>query len=186
VDALRYAEQCRNPWAGDAAIDAVCEQILLSTGDIDDAYARYAVTANRAGTYVGWIRAIAKKYPHKPAATILADLVRLTPGDEGKWFAAAKEAKLFDEAIALAKQTPCDPRTLTRAARDFAEKNRAFATEAGMTALHWLIHGHGYEITSADVWAAWSNTMKAARNAGGGDLGARPHPCARSRRAVAQ
>jgi hypothetical protein len=169
VDALRYAEQCRNPWPGDAAIDAVCEQILLSTGDIDDAYARYALTANRAGTYVAWFRAIAKKYPHKPAATILADLVRLTPGDEGKWFAAAKEAKLFDEAIALAKQTPCDPRTLTRAARDFAEKKPAFATEAGMTALHWLIHGHGYEITSADVWAACSNTMKAARNAGGGD-----------------
>ena len=105
ADALRYAENCRNPWASDAAIDAVCEQILLSTGDVDDAYARYALTANRAGTYVAWFRAVAKKYPHKSAATILADLVRLTPGNEGKWFAAAKEAKLFDEAIALAKQT---------------------------------------------------------------------------------
>jgi hypothetical protein len=38
-----------------------------------------------------------------------------------------------------------------------------------MTALHWLIHGHGYEITSADVWAACSNTLKAARNVGRGD-----------------
>ena len=38
-----------------------------------------------------------------------------------------------------------------------------------MAALHWLIQGHGYEITSADVWAAWSNTMRAARNAGGGE-----------------
>jgi hypothetical protein len=171
ADALRYAENCRNPWASDAAIDAVCEQILLSTGDIDDAYARYALTANRAGTYVAWFRAIAKKYPHKPAATILADLVQLTPGDEGKWFAAAKQAKLFDEAIALAKQTPCDPRTLTRAARDFAEKNPTFATEAGMAALYWLIRGRGYEITSADVWAACSNTMRAARNVGGGDEG---------------
>ena len=169
ADALRDAENCRNPWASDAAIDAVCEQILLSTGNIDDAYARYAITANRAGTYIAWFRAIAKRYPHKPATTILADLVRLTPGDEGKWFAAAKEAKLFDEAIALAKQTPCDPRTLTRSARDFAEKNPTFATEAGMAALYWLIRGHGYEITSADVWAACSHTMKAARNAGGGD-----------------
>jgi hypothetical protein len=169
ADALRYAEECRNPWASDAAIDAVCEQILLSTGNIDDAYARYALTANRAGTYVAWFRAIAKKYPHKPAATILSDLVRLTPGDEGKWFAAAREAKLFDEAIALANQAPCDPRTLTRAARDYAEKNPAFATEAGMAALHWLIQGHGYEITSADVWAACSNTIGAARNAGRGD-----------------
>ena len=40
-----------------------------------------------------------------------------------------------------------------------------------MAALYWLIRGHGYEITSADVWAAWSNTMRAARNAGGGDEG---------------
>lgn len=111
--ARRCAALCRElsqPWASDAAIDAICEQILLSTGDVDDAYARYALTANRAGTYVAWFRAIARKYPHKPAATILADLVRFTPGDEGKWFAAAKKAKLFDEAIALAKQTPCDPR----------------------------------------------------------------------------
>jgi hypothetical protein len=38
-----------------------------------------------------------------------------------------------------------------------------------MAALHWLIQGHGYEITSADVWAACSNTMRAARNSGGGD-----------------
>lgn len=167
TDALRHAEECRNPWASDAAIDAVCEQILLSTGNVDDAYARYALTANRAGTYVTWFWAIAKKYPHKPAATILSDLVRLTPGDEGKWFAAAKDAKLFDQAIALANQALCDPRTLTRAARDFAEKNPAFATEAGMAALYWLIRGHGHEITSADVWAACSNTMRAARNAGG-------------------
>jgi hypothetical protein len=136
ADTLRYAEKCRNPWASDTAIDAVCEQILLSTGNIDDAYARYALTANRAGTYVAWFRAIAKKYPHKPAATILSDLVRLTRGEEGKWFAAAKEAKLFDEAIALANQAPCDPRTLTRAARDFAETHSAFAIEAGMAALH--------------------------------------------------
>ena len=37
ADALRYAEKCRNPWASDAAIDAACEQILLSMGDVDDA-----------------------------------------------------------------------------------------------------------------------------------------------------
>lgn len=31
-----------------------------------------------------------------------------------------------------------------------------------MLALHWLAQGYGYEITSADVWAAYSNTLKAA------------------------
>jgi len=169
AEAIDYAESCRSPWASDADIDAICEGILSKVGRVDEAYERYALTANQAGTYVAWFRAIARKYPHKPAATILSDLVRLTPGDEGKWFAAAKEARLFDEAIALANHAPCDPRTLTRAARDFAEKNPAFAIEAGMAALHWLIQGHGYEITSADVWAACSHTMKAARNAGRGD-----------------
>jgi hypothetical protein len=169
ADAVRYAESCRNPWASDAAIDAVCEEILLSTGAVEDAYTRYALTANRAGTYLGWFRAVAKKYPHKPPAAILADLVRLTPGDEGKWFAAAKDAKLFDAAIALASQSPCDPRTLTRAARDFAEKNPTFATAAGLAALSWLIRGHGYEITSADVWTACAATLTAARVAGNED-----------------
>lgn len=167
AEAIAYAESCRNPWASDRDIDGLCEQILLSSGQADEAYARYALTANRAGTFLGWFRAVAKKYPNKPRAVVLSDLVRLTPGDEGKWFAAAKDARLFDEAIALANQTPCDPKTLTRAARDFAETNPAFAAEAGLAALRWLIHGHGYEIASADVWAAYSHTIKAAGNAGG-------------------
>jgi len=169
VEAIAYADSCRNPWASERDIDGLCEQILLSAGHADEAYARYALTANRAGTYLGWFRAIAKKYPDKPRAVVLSDLVRLTPGDEGKWFAAAKDAKLFDEAIALANQTPCDPKTLTRAARDFAETNPAFATEAGLSALRWLVQGHGYEITGTDVWAAYAHTIKAAENAGLGD-----------------
>jgi hypothetical protein len=32
--------------------------------------------------------------------------VKSTPGDEGKWFAAAKEAGLHDQALALASRTP--------------------------------------------------------------------------------
>jgi hypothetical protein len=64
------------------------------------------VAAPRPSVYLAWFRAVAKKYPHVPHTVVLADLVRLTPGDEGKWFAAAKDAKLFDEATALANQTP--------------------------------------------------------------------------------
>ena len=164
AEALSYAESCRNPWASDRDIDGLCEQILLSAGRVDEAYSRYALTANRAGTFLGWFRAVAKKYPHKAHGDVLSDLVRLTPGDEGKWFAAAKDARLFDEAITLANRTPCDPKTLTRAARDFAETNPAFAVEAGLAALRWLSQGYGYEITGADVWAAYSHTIKAAGN----------------------
>jgi hypothetical protein len=167
-EALRYAESCRNPWASDRDIDALCEQILLSLGRNDEAYSRYGLTANRATTYLGWFRAVMKKYPDKPRTVVLSDLVQLTPGDEGKWFAAAKDARLFDEAIALANRAPCDPRTLTRAARDFIEKNPAFAVEAGLAAFRWIVKGYGYEITSADVWATYTHTINAAANVDGG------------------
>ena len=73
---------------------------------------------------------------------------------------------LFDEAIRLASRAPCDPRTLTRAARDFADERPEFAVEAGLAALRWLVEGYGYEITGADVWSAYGNTMKAAENGG--------------------
>jgi hypothetical protein len=169
AEAIAYAERCRSPWASDYDIDRLCEQILLASGHVEEAYARYALSANRSGTYLGWFRAVARKYPAKPPAAILADLVRHKPGDEGKWFAAAKDAKLFDEAVALANATPCDPKTLTRAARDFAQTNPAFAVEAGVAALRWLVQGYGYEVTTVDVRAAYSHTLTAAANAGVSD-----------------
>lgn len=166
AEAIRIAENSRSPWASDFDIDRLCEEMLLSSGLVEEAYERYGLRANRAGTYTAWFRAVSKKYPHKKPAEVLEGLANETPGEEGKWFAAAKDAKLFDEAIALANRTPCSPQTLTRAARDFAEKNPAFAVEAGMAALRWLVEGYGYEITGLDVMNAYSFTMKAAENAG--------------------
>lgn len=162
AEALRYAESCRGPWASDQEVDSVCEEILLSSGLIDEAYARYGVRTNQGGTYLGTFRAVTKKYPHKAAGEILADLVKTTPGEEGKWFAAAKAAGLYDDALALASRTPCDPKTLSRAARDYADKQPAFAVGAGLLALYWLVQGYGYEITSADVWDAYRATSSAA------------------------
>jgi hypothetical protein len=162
AEAIRYAEASRSPWASDWDIDRLCEEILLSSGMVDEAYSRYGLTANRGGTYLATFRAVAKKYAHKSASDILVDLVATTPGDEGKWFAAAKDAGLYKEALALAERTPCDPRTLTRAARDHVDDEPAFAVGAGLLALHWLVRGYGYEITGADVLAAYSNTLKAA------------------------
>ncbi|MBE3064565.1 MAG: hypothetical protein IMZ69_06065, partial [Spirochaetes bacterium] len=165
-EAIRCAESSRGPWTPDGGVDAVCEEILLSSGLIEEAYEKYGLRANRGSTYLATFRSVARQYPHKSAGQILADLVRTTPGDEGKWFAAAKEAGLYDEALALARRTPCDPKTLTRAARDFAEQQPAFAVGAGLAALHWLVQGYGYEITGADVWEAYSCTMKAAEKGG--------------------
>lgn len=166
AEALRLAESSRGPWTHDGDVDRISESILLSSGLVDEAYERYGLTANRGGTYLATFRAVAKKYPHKTPAQILDDLVKTTPGEEGKWFAAAKEAGFYEKALVLARRTPCDPKALTRAARDLAGKQPAFALEAGLLALHWLAQGYGYEITSADVWAAYSNTLKAAGNDG--------------------
>lgn len=166
AEAIRYAEEGRGLNDSPVAIARACEEILLSCGSVDEAYQRYGLQANRAGTYTAWFRAVAKKYPHMSAAEILDDLVAFTPGEEGKWFAAAKDAKLWDEAIALARRTPCSPQTLTRAARDFAQKKPEFAVEAGVAALRWLVEGYGYDITALDVANAYAHTMEAAEHAG--------------------
>ncbi len=165
-EAIRYAESCRGPWTHDGEADAICEEILLSSALVDEAYQRYGLRANRGGTYLATFRAVAKKFPRKSARDILEDLVKTTPGEEGKWFAAAKEAGLYEDALALATLTPCDPKTLTRAAGDLADEQPDFALGAGMLALHWLVKGYGYKITGVDVWAAYSSTMAAAARKG--------------------
>jgi hypothetical protein len=166
AEALRYAAASHGLNDNPIEIARACEEILLSSGLANEAYRRYAFEAGRGISYLATFRAIAEKYPGKKPADILQDLVASTPGEEGKWFAAAKEAGLYEEAIALAKRSPCDPRTLTRAARDHAASNPSFALEAGMAALHWLVQGYGFDITSADVWAAYRSTMQAAESLG--------------------
>jgi hypothetical protein len=168
AEAIRYAEEGRGLNDSPVAIARACEEVLLSSGLVDEAYRRYGLEATQAGTYLATFRAVAKKYPHKPASEILADLVNTTPGDEGKWFAAAKDAGLYDDALALASRTPCDPKTLARATRDFAEKQPAFAVGAGLLSLHWLVQGYGYEITGAEVWDVYRATLAAAERQGSG------------------
>ena len=164
--AIRYAEESRGLNDPGWQIAQACEEILLSSSLHDEAYRRYAIEANQGTTNLATFRAIAKKYPHKQPEEILRDLVASTPGAEGKWFAAAKDAGLFDVAIELGTRSPTDPRTLTRAARDYAEKQPAFALAAGLAALRWISLGHGYEITGADVLDAYSAVTQAVPNAG--------------------
>ncbi|MDR6484840.1 UNVERIFIED_ORG: hypothetical protein ABIC72_006083 [Burkholderia sp. 1988] len=66
----------------------------------------------------------------------------------------------------MANASPTDPRTLTRAARDFAQKQPEFAMAAGLTALRWISLGYGYEITGVDVLDAGRATLQAATHAG--------------------
>lgn len=166
TEAIRYAEESRGINDPGWQIAQACEAILLSSGVLDEAYRRYALEANQSTTHLATFRAIVKKYPNKAPEDILHDLIASTPGAEGKWFAAAKDAGLFDVAIELATRSPTDPRTLARAARDFTTNRPDFALACGVAALHWISLGHGYEITSRDVLDAYSAVMQAARSAG--------------------
>lgn len=166
AEAIRYAEDSKGLNQPISEIARTCEEILLSSGLYEEAYNRYALDANQGTTYLATFRAIVKKYPHKPAADILRDLVASQPGSEGKWFAAAKDAGLFDLAIELVNQSPTDPRTLVRAARDYAEQRPDFALSAGLTALYWMSRGYGYQITATDVLDAYKLLILAANHAG--------------------
>ncbi|KQQ44692.1 hypothetical protein ASF61_21425 [Duganella sp. Leaf126] len=162
AEAIRYAEESKGLNVPLASIAQFCEGVLLASGFADEAYTRYALEATYATTNVATFKAIVKKYPDKPKETILRDLVARQPGQEGKWFAAAKDAGLFDLAIELANRSPADPKTLIRAARDFADERPTFAVAAGMTGLHYLAAGYGYDITSVDVQDGYAAVMKAA------------------------
>ena len=166
AEAIRYAQEGQDPNDDEVEVARDCEEILLSSGMADEAYRRFGLAANRRGTYLAWFRAVVRKYPRRRPEEILEDLVSQMPGDEGKWFAAAKDARLFQTAIELANRSPCSPQTLTRAARDFVEEEPVFAVEAGVAALRWLLEGYGYEVTGRDVLDVHSHTMEAAANAG--------------------
>lgn len=166
AEAIRYAEDSKGLNAPLTAIAAFCEGVLLDSGFADEAYARYAVEATYATTNLATFKAIVKKYPHLPRETILRDLVASQPGQEGKWFAAAKDAGFFEQAIEVANRSPSDPRTLIRAARDFAAERPEFALAAGMTALRGIANGWGYDITGIDVLDAYAAVMQAAGAAG--------------------
>jgi hypothetical protein len=66
AEAIRYAEEGRGLNDSPVAIARACEEVLLSSGLADEAYERYGLLANQAGTYAAWFRAVAKKYPVPP------------------------------------------------------------------------------------------------------------------------
>ena len=162
AEALKFAEASRGLNEPDAAIDRVCEEILVSSGLHEEAYRRYGLSAARGNTWLARFRSVAKRYPTKDEREILTDLIATTPGQEGKWFATAKELKLYGLAVKLALQSPCDPKTLTRAARDHLDSEPAFSHRCAVQALHWFCQGWGYEVTSTDVRDAYDLAVAAA------------------------
>ena len=130
------------------------EAELLKAGRRAEAFDQYALLANQGNSNLSTFRALAKKYPELAPDKLLGHLIASTPGEPGKWFATAKTLKLFDRATQLAWASPCDPKTLTRAARDHLVKQPAFAMQCALAALHWMSVGHGYELTGFDAHEA--------------------------------
>lgn len=165
-EAIALAEASRGPWTSEGDVNRLCEEILLSTGRAQEAYERYGLVAPRGGTYLSVFREVSRRYPLKQKAEILRDLIKTTPGEEGKWFATAKEIGEYELALVLADRSPCDPRTLTRAARDFSTSSPAFACGAGLAALKWLVRGYGHDLTALDIWSPYTWVLKAAEHLG--------------------
>lgn len=160
-EALAYAEASRGLNIPNSPVDAECEEILLAAGRREEAYERYALTANHANTGLATFRQIAKKYPEIEPQRILTDLADAS-GDPGRWFAAAKDAGHRDLALRFATTGRTDPKTLSRASRDFLESDPVFALRVGRLAVERILAGYGYEITALDLAAAVDHFLAAA------------------------
>jgi hypothetical protein len=161
--AIAYAHEHAGGSVRAETIARFAEDLLLAAGRRAEAFERYALLANRANSHLSTFRALAKKYPELQAAKLLKHLIASTPDEPGKWFATAKTLKLFDEAMQLASASPCEPTTLTRAARDHLVKNPQFSLQCALAALHWMSLGHGYELTGIDVVQAYRLAVQAAQ-----------------------
>lgn len=160
-EALAYAEASRGLNIPDSAVDAECEEILFAAGRRAEAYEQYALTANQANTGLATFRQIAKKYPEVDPQRILTDLADAS-GEPGRWFAAAKDAGQLDLALRFATTGRTDPKTLSRASRDFLESYPVFALRIGRLAVDRILAGYGYEITALDLAGAVDHFLAAA------------------------
>jgi hypothetical protein len=162
-EAIAYVRTRAGSTTNQESIARFAEDVLLQAGRRAEAFDQYALLANQANSNLSTFRALAKKYPELAPEKLLGHLIASTPGEPGKWFATAKTLKLFDRAIALAWASPCDPKTLTRAARDHLARQPGFAMQAALAALHWMSMGHGYELTGLDAVEAHRLATESAR-----------------------
>ncbi len=155
-EAITYAQGCEKLFNAPLfSIWAFCENALLKAGRYEEAYEKYGFASGDQQTNLNIYRSIVKKYPMIGAERIFNDLInKSSPENKGKWFATAKSLGKLELALNLAQQGPTEPKTLTRAAKEYQDKAPDFALECAMTALRWISKGYGYEITGADVFQA--------------------------------
>lgn len=153
-EGLAYWRKLGGNYIHETEFAKFAEEALMAAGRRAEAFDQYALLANRTNSNISTFRAIHKKYPEVEPNKLLSYLIAAA-GSPGKWFATAKTLGQFEVAEKLIWQSPCDPHTLTRAARDFETKQPLFALQCARGALHWISTGYGYEITGLDVNKAW-------------------------------
>lgn len=147
---------------GYQAIAHFCETLLIRHGKVDEAYSRYGLPMTCGSTWLAMWRDLVKRYPDRDPRGILEDLMA-HHGRKGKWFAAAKTAGYLDIALDCAADHEAAPATLIRAARDFAQKDPAFAAGVALHAIEHLHAGRGYDASTLDIDDAVAHLMTAAR-----------------------
>lgn len=161
-EAIAYLRERAGSTTSEISIARFAETELLKAGRRAEAFNQYALLANQANTHLARFRALAKKYPELSQDKLLGYLVASSRAEPGKWFATAKTLKLFDQATRLAWASPCDPKTLNRAARDHLKTQPEFAMQCALASLHWMSMGHGYELIGMDVQDAYRIAIEAA------------------------
>ena len=169
-EALNYAEKLSSGGNADYEqfeINEFCESTLIDMGRIEEAYERYGLKVPTYGTNLNIFRGVCKKYPTIDKRKVLLDLIAKS-GIKGKWFAAAKTAGQLDIALECAMTGDCDPATLLRATRDFAEKEPEFALKVGVEAVMIYLTGSFYDpIEPIDIRIAFTKLMDAASKSDG-------------------
>ena len=168
VDAALAYAQASNPLGHpyEQAIAQTCEAVLLAAGRRDEAYREHAFAANVRQNCLQTFRALAARYPEIAPAELLAELIAASPGCEGRWFATARSLRLYEVALEIARRSPCDPRTLNRAAAERLAEDPRFALEVALASLRWIAADAGYAIDGADVYEAYDRVMEAAARLG--------------------
>jgi hypothetical protein len=161
-EAIAYLRERAGSTTSEISIARFAEEELLKAGRRVEAFNQYALLANQANSNLSTFRALKKKYPELAQEKLLGYLVSSSPDEPGKWFATAKTLKLFEQATRLAWASPCDPKTLNRAARDHLKTQPDFAMQCALASLNWMSIGHGYELTGMDVQDAHRMAIEAA------------------------
>lgn len=159
-----------NQYTSPYAVARLGEELLIQNGRIEEAYRRYAFKTSYHATGLAMLSAMCKKYPKISPQRVLNDLIDADPGNERRYFAAARKIGMIELAIEIAEKYDVEPKTLTTASKDYAERDPDLALRFGLLALQRYADGFGYEPHYDDVQRCHDSVCAAAARAGKRDM----------------